>query len=259
MKSLSLAALLCMILASAAYAEAAPGFRVDQSTPEEATVKLGKPGRFGNIVIPGTLLKVVYRGDALLFSDPRTMQPLGQVPCRKAFIRNWQSKAEVQTLRKIRAKKIRLYLTYRYGKSECTATGWIDPGARMRKDVAIKQGPRSRPVVAGIPKEKSEAQLLFRGLSRYLSSVVHCATKAEKYRWKTGEPKLARCTCPIVESWRLPAVKEPVRVSSKILNFKMGLSLTVNQKGRVEKCAPWIARTPPAGEPAFLESLIKNM
>tara|TARA_B100000405_G_C16677859_1_gene408228 strand:- start:293 stop:1078 length:786 start_codon:yes stop_codon:yes gene_type:complete len=238
---------------------AAPGFRDQNTVPEEATFTLGKPGRFGPTVIPGTILKAIYRGDALHFSDPRTMQPLGKVPCRQAKLRKWHPKASIQTLRKARGKKIRLYLTYRYGKSECTATGWIDPNARMRKEVVLKQGPRVRPQVEGIPKEKTEAELLFRGLNRYISSVVHCATKAEKYRWKTGESKLNKCTCPIVESWRLPRVKEPVRVSIKIQNFKMGVSLTVNSKGRVESCSPWVARVAPQGEPKLLEKLLQEM
>lgn len=238
---------------------AAPGFRVQNTVPEEATFTLGKPGRFGPTVIPGTTLKAVYRGDALHFSDPRTMQPLGKVPCRKATLRRWHAQASVQTLRKARGKKIRLYLTYRYGSSECTATGWIDPKARMRKEVVLKQGPRVRPQVEGIPKEKTEAELLFRGLNRYISSVVHCASKSEKYRWKTGEPKLDKCTCPIVESWRLPRVKEPVRVSVRIQNFKMGVSLTVNQKGRAEKCSTWASRVAPKGEPKLLETLLKEL
>ncbi len=238
---------------------AAPGFRDQNTVPEEATFTLGKPGRFGPTVIPGTIVKAVYRGDALHFSDPRTMQPLGKVPCRQAKLRRWHPQASIQTLRKARGKKIRLYLTYRYGHSECTATGWIDPKARMRKDVVLKQGPRIRPQVEGIPKEKTEAELLYRGLNRYISSVVHCATKAEKYRWKTGEPKLNKCTCPIVESWRLPRVKEAVRVSVKIQNFKMGVSLTVNPKGRAESCSTWVARVAPEGEPKLLKKLLKEM
>ena len=238
---------------------AAPGFRDQNTVPEEATFTLGKPGRFGPTVIPGTKLKTVYRGNALHFSDPRTMQPLGKVPCRKAKLRRWNPQASVHTLRKARGKKIRLYLTYRYGDSECTATGWIDPKARMRKEAVLKQGTRVRPQVEGIPKEKTEAELLFRGLNRYISSVVHCAAKAEKSRWKTGEPKLAKCTCPIVESWRLPRVKESVRVSIRIQNFKMGVSLTVNPKGRAEACTPWTARVAPEGEPKLLEKLLEEM
>ena len=238
---------------------AAPGFRDQNTVPEEATFTLGKPGRFGPTVIPGTKIKVVHRGDALYFTDPRTMQPLGKVPCRRATLRRWYPKASVQTLRKARGKKLRLYLTYRYGKSECTATGWIDPKARMRKEVVLKQGPRVRPKVEGIPKEKTEAELLFRGLNRYISSVVHCATKAEKYRWKTGEPKLEKCACSIVESWRLPRAKDPVRVSIKIQNFKMGISLTVNSKGRAQDCSPWVSRVAPEGEPKLLEKLLQKI
>jgi hypothetical protein len=254
-----LAVSLTFLALSTAYGAPTPGFRVERLVPEEATVKLGQPGRFGPLVIPGTLLKVVHRNDILLFSDPRTMQPLGQAPCRKAALRQWVSKASVQTLRKVRGKKTRLYMTYRYGKSQCTATGWIDPTARRAKEVVLKEGVRTRPQVAGIPEEKSEAELLFRGVDRYISSVVHCASKAEKYRWKTGEPKLAKCACPIVDSWRLPKVKKPVRISMKILNFKMGVSLTVTKQGRTQDCKPWTARTPPEGEPAFLESLLKKM
>jgi len=244
---------------STAHAAPTPGFRVERAVPEEATVQLGQPGRFGTLVIPGTSLKVVHRKDALLFSDSRTMQPLGQAPCRKSKLRKWVAKASVQTLRKVRGKKTRLYMTYRYGKSQCTATGWIDPNARRARDVVLKEAVRTRPQVVGIPKEKSEAELLYRGVNRYISSVVHCASKAEKYRWKTGEPKLDKCACPIVDSWRLPKVKEPVRISVKILNFKMGISLTVTRKGGSQGCKPWASRTPPEGEPAFLESLLKNL
>ena len=93
---------------STAHAAPTPGFRVERAVPEEATVKLGQPGRFGTLVIPGTSLKVVHRKDALLFSDPRTMQPLGQAPCRKSKLRKWVAKASVQTLRKVRGKKTRL-------------------------------------------------------------------------------------------------------------------------------------------------------
>jgi hypothetical protein len=254
-----MAAVLTFLALGTLYAAPTPGFRVERVVPEEATVKLGQPGRFGKLVIPGTSLKVVHRKDVLLFSDARTMQPLGQAPCRQSKLRQWVPKASVQTLRKVRGKKTRLYMTYRYGKSQCTATGWIDPSARRARDVVLKKGVRARAQVVGIPREKSEAELLFRGVDRYISSIVHCASKAEKYRWKTGEPKLDKCACPIVESWRLPRVKEPVRISVKILNFKMGVSLTVTQKGRSEKCKPWTARTPPEGEPAFLESLLKEL
>ena len=44
------------------------------------------------------------------------MQPLGKVPCRPSKLRKWHPKASIQTLRKVRGKKIRLYLTYRYGR-----------------------------------------------------------------------------------------------------------------------------------------------
>ena len=260
MKSQGLALALGFILVGLSGSSlAAPGFRDKNSVPEEATFKLGKPGRFGPTVIPGTKVKVVYRDSALHFSDPRTMQPLGRAPCRLGKIRKWHPKASVQTQRKLRGKKIRLYLIYRYGNSECKATGWIDPNARMRKEVTLKQGVRTRPQVEGIPKEKTEAELLHRGLSRYISSVVHCAKKSEKFRWKTGESKLDRCTCPIVESWRLPRVKEPVRVSLRIQNFKMGISLTVTPKGKAEQCKTWASRTSPKGEPGLLEDLLKGL
>ena len=105
----------------------------------------------------------------------------------------------------------------------------------MRKDVVSKQGPRKRPQVDGIPKEKTEAELLYRGLNRYISSVVHCATKAEKYRWKTGSRNLINALARLWNHGDCPGCKEPVRVSIKIQNFKMGVSLTVNSKGTSEK------------------------
>ena len=258
MKSLGLTFVIGFFMTVMSSAAAAQGFRDQNTVPEEATFILGQPARFGPVVIPGTTLKAVYRGNALHFSDPRTMQPLGKVPCRPSTLRQWNPKASIQTLRKVRGKTIRLYLTYRYGKAQCMATGRIDPNARMRKDVAIKQGVRKRPEVDGIPKEKSEAELLHRGLNRYISSVVHCATKAEKYRWRTGEKKLDKCTCPIVESWRLPGAG-PVRVSVKIQNFKMGVSLTVTSKGTSEKCRTWVARAAPEGEPKLLGKLLEEM
>lgn len=258
MKRRCAVSLVVCALAISGLAEAAPGFRIDRSVSGPAIVKLRIPGKFGPTVIPGTPLTVVHRKNGLYFSDPRTMQPIAQIPCRVAPLKVWHQKATIQFYRQKRGKKKRLYLTYRFGKKECTAIGWDAPGASMRKAVLIENGPRSRPAVKGMPAEKTEAQLLARGLNRYLSSVVHCATKAEKFRWKTGEKKLARCVCPILESWRLPPVKENVRVSTKIMNFKMGLSLTVNTKGRAENCSPWVGRTPPPPEPPFLQSLLKD-
>ena len=164
------------ILGLSNVSSAAPGFRVQNTVPEEATFTLGKPGRFGPTVIPAPLLKQFIARMLCILVIPEPCSLWARFRAARLSFAGGSPKPPFKHFERPVEKRFdstsRIVM-----ETQSATTGWIDQKARMRKDVVLKQGPRIRPQVEGIPKEKTEAELLYRGLNRYISSVVHCATR----------------------------------------------------------------------------------
>jgi hypothetical protein len=149
-------------------------------------------------------------------------------------------------------------LVFRYGHLSCTVHGRAEPGANLRETKELgRQGELARAEVTGIPRAQTYEEVLYRALARFIPSLEHCAKSGEKAKWQTDDERFVRCACPIVLRWPLPGSPQTARVSVRLLDFPLGVSLGISPKGKPVECRVWAGRKPPEGEPALLREKVR--
>jgi len=216
---------------------------------EELHLRLKAPAQFGDVIIPANrILRVGIGEGGLALADPKTMFLVSTIAAKQTTVKKYVSKPKLFV---VEAKR-KVTLVLRQDNQRYEAVGKVVKVSKKsgRKDVVSNK--KGVDVEADIAKRPEDAQLIVNAVSRFTSGVLHCAQKAFRFKQKTDDPKFEKCVCPTTESWRLPKIQAPLRVSVYLERNRTGLSFTATARGRVSKCRVWAGRNPPEGEPPLL-------
>lgn len=218
-------------------------------TIEELHLKLKVPAKFGDVIIlANRVLRVGVGEGGLALADPKTMFLVSTIAAKKTIVKKYVSKPKLFVVE----AKTKVTIILRKDNERYEAVGKVVKVTKKsgRKDVVSNK--KGVDVEADVAKRPEDAQLIVSAVSRFTSGVLHCAENAFRFKQKTDDPKFTRCVCPITESWRLPKIKAPLRVSVYLERNRTGISFTATARGRVSECRVWSGRTPPEGEPPLL-------
>ena len=211
--------------------------------------------KIGKQVLPKGKITVRYDNENIKFIHPSTHQTLGEQKCRPRKLKAYRHAPHVQMF----LSKGKRKFTLRFSNQNffCDVNGVFDENLKLADRSVNTNALKDKAEVHGIPDNPSDAQLLHQALKRYKTSVEHCGYKAKQRMRRQNLQKYALCACPIIERWRLPKLRQKVRVSSYVLPYQSGYSFLALPNGKVDGCRMWIGNMPPKEEPEILEKLIK--
>ena len=203
-------------------------------------LSLEQPVRFGNVVVPAHTYRAMLGADGLALVDPETMVLVATVPVAMTDDPEPRAEPLVQVYR----SGARVEIVVHLGTQVARAQGVVAPPAEGAPDVTLA-GKAETTVVADLPEQESERALVDRAVQRYFSGIKHCADKAHRNHWTTDDPRFVSCVCPLLEKWRLPKVKAPLRVDHPLVKGRSGFSFTATPGGRPAGCRVWVGAAPP--------------
>ncbi|MBI3178857.1 MAG: hypothetical protein HYZ27_04310, partial [Deltaproteobacteria bacterium] len=89
------------------------------------------------------------------------------------------------------------------------------------------------------PEERTARSLVEHAIKRYEPMLGECVDKAHRGRWGTDDPRFMKCLCPLLDTWRLPRVKEAMRIHHALAPGRAGVSFTATPKGKATECRVW--------------------
>lgn len=222
---------------AAAAKRRAPGAEAQGSL----VITLKKPARFGDVRVASGRYRLTLAKGQLVLADPKSMRVLGRLPTQRRQAEAVVSPARVER----RCSGERVTLRLHHLNRLYIAAGKRDRATAPAKSLVDLAKKQEKQVKGAIPKPKTAAELVARALARYETSLEHCIARAHRNRWKSDDPALKRCICPLVRDWRLPKTQPPVRLHRHLARGTLGYSLTAGPAGHANNCRVWVGPKPP--------------
>ena len=205
------------------------------------TIDLPVAATLGGAVVTRGRYRLTIGEQALVLTDPETMQVVATIPYHEEEV----GTAAEKPAARVAVDGTTLTIVVTHLDRVYTARGSVGE-VRPPRASAVQLAAKKERTPSNLPQTSSkEEDPLDRALRRYWPQLRHCTDRAQKRRWTTDHPLFHRCVCPLTQSWRLPKSEKVRRVHRFLLEGRFGVSLTVAPRGRVVACRVWAGREPP--------------
>ena len=208
-------------------------------------VQLPQSVRFGSVTVPAHTYRLTLGTEGFALADVETMVLVATVPAQVTEVAD--TAAEPSAAVKRSGAKVEIVV--KIGNQVARAEGIAITSVGDARDVTLA-GRSETTVEGGNPETQSERALVEQAVQLYLSGIKHCADQAHRNRWNTDEPRFVKCVCPVLAKWRLPKVRQPLRLDLPLAKGRSGFSFTAMPDGKPIECRVWTGPTPPAAAPA---------
>ncbi len=227
-----------LLWALSATASAQP--REGTATAAAFDLVLPVTARFGDQVVAARRYRLTLAAQGFALADPESMVFMHSLAVQEA-----QAAAVAEPKVKVERRGNTVMVTLHSGDRVYSAHGVVAEAAAQQATLVTLAAKEETALDRQTPEEKTARSVIEQAVKRHEPMLNECVDKAQRGRWGTDDPRFVKCLCPLLDMWRLPRLKEDLRIHHALAPGRAGVSFTATVKGKATACRVWTGAKSP--------------